>query len=73
MDILAISESRLSNNTHDYQISIPDYAFIFKDRSCIGNSWGGVFIVFYKDHLLDICQFDNNKDVFSPIERSLYG
>ena len=46
MDILAISESHLSNNTHDYEISIPDYALIRKDRSGRGNSWGGV-IVYY--------------------------
>ena len=48
VDILAISESHLSNQIHDYEIDIPNYAFIRKDRSGKGNSWGGI-IVYYKD------------------------
>ena len=50
VDVLAITETHLSDQIHDYEINIDTYSFVRKDRSRRGNNWGGV-IAYYRDHL----------------------
>lgn len=63
LDLLAITETHLSDNVDDDEIMIENYSLIRKDRMGTKNHWGGTAI-YFKDHL-NIYELENDKNMKS--------
>ena len=63
VDILAVTESHLSEDTVNTEISIEDYLLLRKDRTGQSNHWGGTVIYYHKDlHIYELDIPENNME-----------
>jgi len=67
-DFLCVSETWLTSDIDNFEVQIPGYKFIRKDRNIIGKSRGGGILIYFKEkyaYIANISTPDTSSDIIS--------